>query len=65
MVSIKVSSSKDFDIKYTWLSSSTYQDTIHVIVCPSGEVQVDLWILQYGNIVFLITTFFDVEKFIL
>jgi hypothetical protein len=30
---------------------------------PSGDVQVYLWMLRYGNIVLLTTRFFDVAKF--
>jgi hypothetical protein len=62
VVSITVSSSKGSDILYIWTLSFVYQDMIYLIMLtPSGEVQVCLWMSRCGNVVHL-TRFFEVAK---
>jgi hypothetical protein len=63
MISITLSSSESSDIKYTWLSSSVFQDVINLIVLPSAEVKLYLLISQSGNIVLLTIRLFEMEKF--
>lgn len=48
--STTVNSSARPDIKYTWMSSSVYQDMINLIVISSGDVQVYLWALYEHGI---------------
>jgi hypothetical protein len=63
VVSITVCSPERPDIKYTWMPFPTYKNMVNLIVFPSGDIQVNLWMLRCGNIVLLTIRFLDVAKF--
>ena len=64
VISTKVSSSERLHIEYTWKPSAICQYGLSLIVSLTiREVQVYLWMYQCGNILLLMSRFFNVAKF--
>jgi hypothetical protein len=64
VVSITMCCREWLDIKYTWMPSPVFIKLWSIWLCvfPSGDVQVNLWILWWRNIVLLTVRFLDVAK---
>jgi hypothetical protein len=64
VISITVSSSEILDIKNNLIPFPIVENMTNLIVCffPPEDAQMNLWILQYGNIVLLTNGFLDVVK---
>jgi hypothetical protein len=64
LVRTTVCSPELLDIKYTWMLPPVYQNMVNLTgSLPSGDIQVNLWMLRYGNIALLAVRVLDVATF--